>query len=191
MRKAAQYVRMSTDVQQHSIDTQVAAMAAYARAHQIEIVQTYLDAGRSGLTLAGRPQLQKLLSDVQAADRGFNLVLVYDVSRWGRFQEVDEAAKYEQLCRDAGVPVIYCAEPFEGTSGITTAVMKAVRRAMAAEHSRDLSEKVKAAMDLASSQGHWTGGPPPFGYQRWAVSPDGKERLLGRRERKGLKVTPS
>ena len=42
----------------------------------------------------------------------FRAILVYDVSRWGRFQDVDEAAHYEYLCRDAGVPVYYCAELF-------------------------------------------------------------------------------
>jgi hypothetical protein len=32
-------------------------------------------------------------------------------SRWGRFQDADESAHYEFLCKSAGIPVHYCAEP--------------------------------------------------------------------------------
>ncbi len=48
----------------------------------------------------------------------FKVILVYDVSRWGRFQDVDEAAHYEFLCRSASVPVRYCAEQFENDGSV-------------------------------------------------------------------------
>lgn len=38
---------------------------------------------------------------------------VYDVSRGGRFQDTDESAHYEFLCRRAEIAVPYCAEQFE------------------------------------------------------------------------------
>jgi DNA invertase Pin-like site-specific DNA recombinase len=47
----------------------------------------------------------------------FRRIIVLDVSRWGRFQDADEAAHYEFVCKRAGINVIYCAEEFnnEGT----------------------------------------------------------------------------
>jgi hypothetical protein len=33
------------------------------------------------------------------------VILVLDVSRWGRFQDIDESAYYEFLCRRAGMQV--------------------------------------------------------------------------------------
>ena len=35
------------------------------------------------------------------------------MSRWGRFQDADESAYYEYICRRANVGVQYCAEQFE------------------------------------------------------------------------------
>ena len=55
----------------------------------------YSDHGRSGLNLAGREGLNQLLEDVEKHRVSFTSLLVYDVSRWGRFQDVDESAYYE------------------------------------------------------------------------------------------------
>jgi len=101
--RAAQYVRMSTEHQRYSTENQASAIAEYAKAHGIEIVRTYEDAGKSGLTLKGRPGLQRLLTDVQGPGRDFELILVYDVSRWGRFPDPDEAASYVHACKKRGV----------------------------------------------------------------------------------------
>src|SRR5258708_28485884 len=74
----------------------------------------------------------------------YKSILVYDVSRWGRFQDVDEAAHYEFLCKSAGVPVRYCAEQFHNDGSLASSMMKALKRTMAAEYSRELGIKVSA-----------------------------------------------
>src|SRR5258708_7822147 len=114
--RAAQYVRMSTDMQEFSIANQEAAISEFATRSGYKIVRTYSDAGRSGVSARGRPGLCKLLSDVINGSADFKAILVYDVSRWGRFQNYDEAGHYEFLCHQAGVPIYYCAEPF-GSDG--------------------------------------------------------------------------
>src|SRR4051812_933196 len=83
--RVAQYVRMSKDDQDYSPFNQEEAIAAYAFAHNLEIVRTYVDEGRSGLHLDRRCGLKELLNDVQSRLADFSAVLVYDVSRWGRF----------------------------------------------------------------------------------------------------------
>jgi DNA invertase Pin-like site-specific DNA recombinase len=83
--RAAQYVRMSTEHQQYSTENQSDAIARYAEQHGMEIVVTHADSGKSGLTLAGREELQKLLEEAESGHANFSAVLVYDVSRWGRF----------------------------------------------------------------------------------------------------------
>src|SRR4029453_19126677 len=109
---AAQYLRMSTEHQQYSLANQAAAIATYAQEHGFSIIRTYEDAGRSGLSIANRRGLSTLLSDVITGAQRFKAVLVYDVSRWGRFQDFDEAAHYEFLCKKAGIPVHYRSEQF-------------------------------------------------------------------------------
>ena len=60
--RAAQYVRMSTEHQQYSTNNQADKILEYAQRRNIEIVRTYADEGKSGLSLGGRASLQKLLA---------------------------------------------------------------------------------------------------------------------------------
>src|SRR6185437_1461540 len=169
LRRAAQYVRMSSDPQKFSIEIQAAAIAAYAARRNIEIVETYSDPGRSGLTIAHRAGLQRLIDDVESGQSKFDCVLVFDVSRWGRFQDTDESAYYEFICKRAGISVHYCAEQFDNDGSFLAAILKAIRRSMAAEYSRDLSIKVFAGKTRLVKLGFFQGGPAGFGLRRFIV----------------------
>jgi DNA invertase Pin-like site-specific DNA recombinase len=83
---AAQYVRMSDDGQQYSIDNQESAIQAYAARHGFLIVRTYADAGKSGVLLKHRAGLQGLLHDVTSNKVPYRVILVYDVSLLAIFQ---------------------------------------------------------------------------------------------------------
>jgi DNA invertase Pin-like site-specific DNA recombinase len=119
--QAAQYVRMSAEHQQYSIDNQSEAISLYARTHRMEVVKTYSDAGKSGLTIEHRPCLRQMIEDVERGSTGYSAMLVYDVSRWGRFQDADERAYYEYRCRRANIAVHYCAEPFSNDGSLAAA----------------------------------------------------------------------
>src|SRR3981189_1781011 len=119
---AAQYVRMSTEDQQYSIANQEAAIQTYARSHGYVVVSTYADAGKSGIKIKHRLELRRLLSDVVSGRAKYRAILVYDVSRWGRFQDVDEAAHYEFICRQAGIKVCYCAEEFDNDGSVIASI---------------------------------------------------------------------
>ncbi len=106
------------------------------------IARTYTDAGKSGLRIDGRDALKELIHDVQNGQADFNVILVYDVSRWGRFQDADESAYYEYICRRANIDVHYCAEQFENDGSPISTILKGVKRSMAGEYSRELSVKV-------------------------------------------------
>jgi DNA invertase Pin-like site-specific DNA recombinase len=106
---------------------------------------------------------------VESGTADFTHVLVYDVSRWGRFPEPDEAAHYEYLCKRAGITVRYCAEQFENDNSTASNLLKALKRTMAGEYSRELSVKIRAGQRRLASMGWWQGGPPPFGMQRLLV----------------------
>lgn len=168
-RRAAQYLRMSTEHQRYSTDNQAAAIAVYAERAGLQIVRTYADEGISGLTLRDRPGLKQLLADVVARAPGFEIILVYDVSRWGRFQDPDQSAHYEYICREAGVRVEYCAEPFANSGQLGDVLFKQLKRAMAAEFSRDLSRKVSEGQRRLSEKGYWQGGAAPYGLRRVLV----------------------
>ncbi len=101
---------MSTDHQQYSTANQSQAIREYAARHGFKIEKTYEDSGKSGLNLDDSDALKQLIDDVQSGSAEFSTILVYDVSRWGRFQDADESAYYEYICKRAGISVRYCAE---------------------------------------------------------------------------------
>src|ERR1700722_6981731 len=94
---AAQYLRVSTDRQEYSVENQAQAIAEYADSHGLRVVNTYSDPATSGVIFRKRKGLQKLIQDVIQGHAPYRAILVYDVSRWGRFQDTDESAYYEFL----------------------------------------------------------------------------------------------
>ena len=185
--RAAEYVRISTDQQQYSILSQQAAIAEYAAKHGFEIVRTYSDPAKSGLDIKHRPGLQNLIDDVTAGRADYEAVLVFDVSRWGRFQDCDEAACYEFLCKRAGIKVHYCAEPFTNDLSATSTLLKMMKRTMAAEYLRDLSIRVKVGQCRLAANGFKQGGAALMDFRRLLVDADGNRKMiLQRGERKSI-----
>jgi DNA invertase Pin-like site-specific DNA recombinase len=178
---------MSTEHQRYSIEFQQAANAAYALEHGIQIVRTYADAGVSGVTLNKRWGLKSLVRDVLAGGADFTIVLVYDVSRWGRFQDPDQSAHYEFICREAGVRVEYCAEPFDNDGSLSSSIVKQLKRAMAAEYSRELSVKVNNVQRRLAQHGYRVSGAAGYGLRRMMIDPTGRSvGILERGERKAI-----
>jgi DNA invertase Pin-like site-specific DNA recombinase len=174
----AQYLRMSTEHQNYSLENQTAAIKRYAEQSGFAVIKTYADSGKSGLVLRHREGLAQLLHDVVGTKQPYRAVLVYDVSRWGRFQDTDESAYYEFHCKKAGVPVYYCAETFANDGTMPSLVMKALKRVMASEYSRELSEKVFEGMKGMILRGLWAGSMPGYGLRRMLVSSEGKPKQV-------------
>jgi DNA invertase Pin-like site-specific DNA recombinase len=187
--RAAEYVRMSTDHQKYSTANQAMAIREYATTHGMAIVRTYEDEGKSGLEIGRRLGLRSLLDDVQMGHVDFEVILVFDVSRWGRFQNSDEAAHYEYLCTKAGVRVVYCAEPFDNDGSPLATIVKGVKRSMAAEYSRELSGKVFAGQCRLVQMGFHQGGSAGLGLRRALVDERrGFKDLLERGQQKSIQT---
>ena len=187
--RAVEYVRMSTEHQQYSTENQAAKIREYAERRGIDIIRTYADAGKSGLNIGGRQALQQLLKDVETGTADFQIILVYDISRWGRFQDADEPAYYEFRCRRAGIQVAYCAEQFENDGSTSSNIMKSLKRTMAGEYSRELSAKVFAGQCRLIELGYRQGGPAGYGLRRTLIDHTGSIKAeLARGEHKSLQT---
>ena len=186
---AAAYVRMSTDLQKYSTENQLDTIRRYAEQRGYTIVRIFEDSGRSGLRMDGREGLQSLMQEVQSGTANFQAILVYDVSRWGRFQDADEGAYHEHVCSRAGIRVHYCGEQFDNDGSIGSILLKNVKRVMAGEYSRELSVKVFAGQCRLIEHGFRQGGPAGFGLRRLLIdearNPKGE---LGRGDRKSLQT---
>ncbi|MDE3015749.1 MAG: recombinase family protein [Pseudomonadota bacterium] len=183
------YVRMSTDHQKYSTENQADAIRAYADRYHIEIIKTYTDSGKSGLSIDGRDALKQLIDDVQSGVTDFSIILVLDITRWGRFQDADESAYYEYICRRAGIDVRYVAEQFENDGSLSATVIKSMKRAMAGEYSRELSVKVFAGQCRLIELGYRQGGPAGYGLRRVLIDERGEQKAeLKRGEHKSLQT---
>lgn len=187
--RAVEYVRMSTEHQKYSSENQADAISDYAERHNMEIVRTYLDAGKSGLKIEGRDALIQLIDDVERGAMEFEAILVYDISRWGRFQDADESAYYEYICRRNGISIHYCAEQFDNDGSPISTIIKGVKRAMAGEYSRELSAKVFAGQCRLVELGYRQGGLPGYGLRRMRIDQNGvPQGILRTGEHKSLQT---
>ena len=175
---AAQYLRMSDEAQQYSLENQKAAIQEYADSHGFAVVKTYADPGKTGVVAKHRRGLRELVTDVLSGNANYRAVLVYDVSRWGRYPNNDEAAYYEFICSSSGIPLHYCAEPFANDGTAMSSLLKALKRSMAAEFSRELGEKVFRGKSRLVQLGYWVGGAPGYGYRRLMIAANGQPKQL-------------
>ena len=167
--RAAAYVRMSTRHQQYSTSNQLDVIREYAAQRQMEVVSVYSDEGKSGLNIRGREAFRRMLDDVKTGRADFSCILVYDVSRWGRFQDQDERGHHKHTCRRAGIAVHYCAEQFENDGSPVSAIVEGVKGVMSSEYSRELSTKVFQGACRLIQLGFKQGGTAGYGLRRMLV----------------------
>jgi DNA invertase Pin-like site-specific DNA recombinase len=167
-KKAVAYYRHSAeDKQENSVAIQRQHTQKFAAEHNIEIIHEEADEGKSGL-LANRPAFEQLFTEwIENKEKSFDYVFVYDVSRWGRFQDQDQAAHLTYLCKKHGKEVVYISRGFiNATNQLSASLEISLQRYMAAEYSRQLSDKVFYGCVKVSEQGYSAGGTAVYGMAR-------------------------
>ncbi len=165
-RAVAYYRHSAQDRQENSVAIQQEQVQQWARENGIEIIHEFSDRGKSGLTAEGRDAFNDMMDNWVKGGREFDFVLCLDVSRWGRFQDIDLSATYSAECKRHGKQVIYTTlgKPKPGDQLYQVYVQ--FERFRAAQYSKELSDKVFRGCVKITEQGYWAGGKPPFGLQR-------------------------
>lgn len=164
------------DKQENSVEIQHDAAVKFAEQWSIDLIHEISDEGKTGL-LADRPGFNSLFRDwiLNPDAPHFDYVLVYDVSRWGRFQDQNEAGHYEFLCKGKGKQVIYVSRGFpHDDQQLISSLQTSIERYMAAEYSRQLSDKVFNGSVKVVQQGYSAGGTPCYGMARLLLDVDKK-----------------
>lgn len=186
--RVAQYLRMSTNLQEFSLDNQAQFIKKYADEHNMEILHTYDDAGKSGVSTTGRHDFNKLVNDVLTKEINIDVVLVYDVSRFGRFKDPQEGIYYKYLLKMNNIDVIYCAENLPENSETETFILSSLMYAAGA-FSKNLSIKVFAGHVNLVKRGYYQGGKPGYGLKRKLLDNNNKPKMiLAHGERKSLQT---
>ena len=106
VRAVAYYRHSAQDRQENSIPIQRDQVREWADQHGVEIIHEFADAGKSGLNAEGRPAFTEMMDDWVKQKDDFEYVLCLDVSRWGRFQDIDLSAQYSGECKKHGKQII-------------------------------------------------------------------------------------
>lgn len=160
---AAAYIRVSTDNQtEYSPDSQLKLIKKYARDNDIEIIpeHVYREDGISGTKADKRPQFQKMMLAAKRKNKPFNVILVYDFSRFARNK--DESVMYKTMLRKKlGIDIISITQPL--SDGKESIILESMYEAMDEYYSLNLSENtIRGKIEKASRGEHQ--GNPPFGY---------------------------
>ena len=176
VRAVAYYRHSAQDRQENSIPIQAERVRKWADENRVEIIHEFADAGKSGLNAEGRPAFTEMMDQWVRTRNDFQYVLCLDVSRWGRFQDLDLSARYSSECREHGKQVIYTTIGKRDDDRFTPVVVQ-LERFRAAEYSRELSDKVWRGCKKISELGYSAGGSPPFGLRRMLL--DEKREPVG------------
>ncbi|HLR79174.1 MAG TPA: recombinase family protein [Bacillota bacterium] len=181
IKRVALYCRVSTEEQAnegYSISAQLQVLRQYTQLYGWEIAEEYIDEGRSGKNVKGRPAMRKLVEDVEK-DK-FQAVIVWKISRLSRnmldtLKLLDKFEKYR-------VKFISYSENFDTSTPIGRLVLQLM--ASIAEMERNtLAENVKLGMKQRALEGYWNGGIV-FGYDH----SDKKKLVINHKEAEVVKM---
>jgi DNA invertase Pin-like site-specific DNA recombinase len=165
-RAVAYYRHSAQDRQENSIPIQQDQVREWAEKNGVEIIREFADAGKSGLTSEGRPAFIEMMDEWVKKRTDFSYILCLDVSRWGRFQDIDLSAQFSAECKKHNKQVIYTTIGKPREDDPLYPVYVQFERYRAAQYSRELSDKVWRGCVKITEQGYWAGGSPPYGTRR-------------------------
>ena len=158
------YTRVSTAAQTEgfSLEAQQERLYEYAEYRDLEIAGDYCDAGKSGKSIKGRPEFQRMMDDIISQKDNISYVLVFKLSRFGR--NAADVLKSMQLLTDYGVDLVSVDDAIDSsTQGgrLTLTILSAV-----AEIEREnITDQFMAGRLQKIRDGKWSGGSVPYGYR--------------------------
>ncbi len=186
-RGVAYYRHSARDRQENSVAIQQELVQKWAGENGVDIIHDFADRGKSGLTAEGRDEFNDMMDNWVKKRKDFEFVLCLDVSRWGRFQDIDLSASYSTECKRHGKQVIYTTLGMPRPDDPLFPVYLQFERFRVAQFSKELSVKVFHGCIHIAKQGYWVGGSPPYGYDRLLLDESRKPmHVLEHRQKKGI-----
>ncbi|MGA2498248.1 MAG: recombinase family protein, partial [Tepidisphaeraceae bacterium] len=163
--RVAIYARMSDPKQnRRSPEQQIATIEQTIRRNHYPwtVIRTYIDRGIKGRYVGRRPELQAMLEDIAAGRIKVDLILVDTYERFGRAEEMTEIRR--KLRESHGVLVVAANQNFADPTGLAGQAVGMVEQIRSTEEGRVKAHQVIRGKKDVLRQGHWPGGPRPFGF---------------------------
>lgn len=165
--RAGLYVRLSREdgdrAESESVASQKALLSRFAEEQNLPF-EFYIDDGWSG-TDFDRPSFRRMIADVTS--KKINCVVVKDLSRFGR--NYVESGKYLEtvfpLFHVRFIAVNDGIDSEENPQSMNT-VLVPFKNILNDEYCRDISVKVRSALDIRRKQGKFIGSFAAYGYRK-------------------------
>lgn len=183
----AYYRHSAQDRQEYSIPLQREKVKRFADAHGIKIIKEFPDYGVSGLSNKGRDKFLEMLEYVAESKDDFKYILVFDMSRWGRFQDLILAPYYIGVCQQYGKKVVFTTIGIQKDDDLAHHLRLNVESYKAASYSKELSDNVFNGCVNVARLGFRAGGPAPYALNRVLLDEERKRvQILKRGQRKSI-----
>ena len=136
-------------------------MKAFAEYNDYKIVGEYEDAGKSGKSIEGRLEFNRMMEDIKSGKDGVSYVLVFKLSRFGR--NAADVLSTLQVMQDFGVNLI-CVEDGIDSSKDAGKLMISVLSAVAEIERENIRVQTMEGRIQKAREGKWNGGFAPYGY---------------------------
>ena len=140
---------------------QLDACRRFAERHDWLVVATYHDDGISGFEDERRPAFRRMLADMVTTPRPFDVVVVWDFSRFSR--SLEHSLRTMHDLKAAGVSLESTKEQTDDSPAGW--LMGAVFRSFNEFQVRKLAEDTRRGMHKNAVDGGWNGGQLPMGYR--------------------------
>ena len=176
MYRMAAYCRLSKDDGENgvseSIENQKKMIMEYvSKSHDLEIADTYIDDGYSGLYFENRPEFQRMMEDIYKGR--IQGVITKDISRLGR-EHIETSNYIERVFPSLGVRYIAILDGVDSAyhRNEELAQFKTLFNDM---YCRDISKKIRGALTAQKKRGQFMSGFAPYGYRK---DPEDKHHFL-------------
>ena len=164
MKKAALYIRVSTDEQaKHgfSLGEQQHDLERYAAKHNYAVVDIYADEGNTARkSLGKRKELQRLLDDVRAGH--VDIILMKCLDRW--FRNIADYYKVQEILDAYGVEW-ECTQEEYNTTTTNGRLMLNLKLSIAQNESDQTSDRIKYINEGKKRRREECTGKHPYGYE--------------------------
>ena len=158
------YIRVSSErqVKGYSLDGQKRYLIEWAERQAMSVLHVYIEEGKSGKSIEGRTEFQRMLDDIQSGQIDCDYIIVFKLSRFGRNAK-DILNSLEFIIR-YGVHLL-CVEDGLDSSTAMGKMMITILGAVAEMERENIIAQSYLGREEKAKSGGWNGGFAPYGYK--------------------------
>ena len=158
------YIRVSSErqVKGYSLDGQKHYLAECAERRGMTVLDIYVEEGKSGKSIEGRTEFQRMLDDIQSGKVHTDYVLVFKLSRFGR--NARDVLNSLEFIMKYGVHLMCVEDGLDSSTSMGKMMITILGAVAELERENIIAQSLLGREEKAKSGG-WNGGFAPYGYR--------------------------